>query len=122
MGEVYLATDIIVGRKAALKFLPRRYTGDAERLRRFQQEAHAVAGLNHPNIVTAYEIGEHDSSYYIASELIEGETLRERLTRGRMELGEAIDVAIQVAYRARGRAPGRHCPSRHQAGEHHAAA
>jgi serine/threonine protein kinase/tetratricopeptide (TPR) repeat protein len=97
MGEVYLATDITAGRKAALKFLPRRYTGDAERLKRFQQEAHAVAGLNHPNIVTAYEIGEHDSSYYIASELIEGETLRQRLVRGRMELGEAIDVAIQVA-------------------------
>ena len=97
MGEVYLATDITAGRKSALKFLPRRYTGDAERLRRFQQEARAVVGLNHPNIVTVYEVGEYDSSHYIASELIEGETLRHRLARGPMGLDEAIDVAMQVA-------------------------
>src|SRR6184192_3439258 len=97
MGEVYLATDITAGRKAALKLLPERFTGDAERLKRFQQEAHAVVGLNHPNILTIYEIGEDHSTHYIASELIEGETLRQRLMRGRMELSEAIDVAIQVA-------------------------
>src|SRR5438105_3571455 len=97
MGEVYLATDVTAGRKAALKLLPMRFTGDAERLKRFQQEAHAVVGLNHPNILTVYEIGEDHSIHYIASELIEGETLRQRLTRGRMELDEAVDVAIQVA-------------------------
>src|SRR6476646_5796333 len=97
MGEVYLATDITAGRKAALKLLPLRFTGDAERLKRFQQEAHAVVGLNHPNIVTVYEIGEDHSTHYIASELIEGETLRQRLMRGRMQLSEAVDVAIQVA-------------------------
>jgi serine/threonine protein kinase/Flp pilus assembly protein TadD len=97
MGEVYLASDITAGRDAALKVLPMRFTRDAERLRRFQQEAHAVVGLNHPNILTVYEIGEYDSSHYIASELIEGETLRQRLARGRMGLNEAIDVAIQVA-------------------------
>jgi len=97
MGEVYLATDIVAGRKAALKLLPLRFTDDAERLKRFQQEAHAVVGLNHPNILTVYEIGEDHSIHYIASELIEGETLRQRLTRGRMEVGEAIDVGIQVA-------------------------
>src|SRR5213596_690957 len=97
MGEVYLATDMTAGRKAALKLLPERFTGDAERLKRFQQEAHAVVGLNHPNILTIYEIGEDHSTHYIASELIEGETLRERLMRGRMELSEAVDVAIQVA-------------------------
>ena len=97
MGEVYLATDITAGRKAALKLLPLRFTGDAERLKRFQQEAHAVVGLNHPNILTVYEIGEDHSIHYIASELIEGETLRQRLMRGRMELSEAVDVAIQVA-------------------------
>src|SRR5213080_2852768 len=97
MGEVYLASDIIAGRKAALKLLPAHLTGDAERLNRFQQEAHAVAGLNHPNIVTVYEIGTDDSVQYIASELIEGETLRERLARGSMELSEAVDIAIQVA-------------------------
>ena len=97
MGEVYLATDITAGRKAALKLLPTRFTGDAERLKRFQQEAHAVVALNHPNILTVYEIGEDHSTHYIASELIEGETLRQRLTRGRIEVGEAVEVAIQVA-------------------------
>src|SRR6476620_3734670 len=97
MGEVYLATDMTAGRKAALKLLPLRFTGDAARLNRFQQEAHAVVGLNHPNIVTVYEIGEDHSIHYIASELIEGETLRERLRRGPMQLSETVDVAIQVA-------------------------
>src|SRR5947207_7701826 len=97
MGDVYLATDMTSGRKAALKLLPERFTGDAERLKRFQQEAHALVGLNHPNILTVYEIGEDHSTHYIASELIEGETLRQRLLRERMELSEAVDVAIQVA-------------------------
>src|SRR6266480_1593453 len=97
MGEVYLATDMTAGRKAALKLLPERFTGDAERLRRFEQEARALVGLNHPNILTIYEIGEDDSTHYIASELIEGETLRQRLMHGRIEVGEAVDVAIQVA-------------------------
>jgi len=97
MGEVYLATDMTAGRKAALKLLPTRFTSDAERLKRFQQEARALVGLNHPNILTVYEIGEDHSTHYIASELIEGETLRQRLMRGRMQLREAVDVAIQVA-------------------------
>src|SRR6476646_2666934 len=97
MGEVYLATDMTAGRKAALKLLPMRFTGDSNRLKRFQQEARAVVALNHPNILTVYEIGEDHSTHYIASEMIEGETLRQRLMRGRMELSEAVDVAIQVA-------------------------
>src|SRR5437879_3584958 len=97
MGDVYLATDMTAGRKAALKLLPMRFTADAERLKRFQQEAHAVVGLNHPNILTVYEVGEDHSTHYIASELIEGETLRQRLMRGRMQLSEAVDIAIQVA-------------------------
>src|SRR5438874_3276723 len=97
MGEVYLATDVTAGRKAALKLLPLRFTGDAARLKRFQQESRAVVALNHPNILTVYEIGEDHSTHYIASEMIEGETLRQRLMRGRMELSEAVDVAIQVA-------------------------
>ena len=97
MGEVYLATDIKAGRKAALKLLPMHFTGDAERLHRFQQEAHTLVGLNHPNILTVYEIGEDHSIHYIASELIEGETLRQRLEHGPMQLSEAVDVAIQVA-------------------------
>ena len=97
MGEVYLATDITAGRKAALKLLPTRFTGDAERLKRFEQEARALVGLNHPNILTVYEIGEDRSTHYIASELIDGETLRQRLDRGPMEMEEAVDVGIQVA-------------------------
>src|SRR6476659_6733042 len=97
MGEVYLTTDITEGRKAALKLLPTRFTSDAQRLKRFQQEARALVGLNHPNILTVYEIGEDHSTHYIASELIEGETLRQRLARGRIEVGEAVDLAIQVA-------------------------
>ncbi len=97
MGEVYLATDTVAGRRAALKLLPLRFTGDAERLKRFEQEARAVVGLNHPNVVTVYEIGEDNSIHYIASELIEGETLRDRLTRGSLQLSEALDVAIQIA-------------------------
>src|SRR5438270_950557 len=96
MGEVYLATDLTAGRKAALKLLPTRFTGDAERLKRFEQEARAVVGLNHPNILTVYEIGEDQSTHYIASELIDGETLRQRLALGPMQLSEAVDVAIQV--------------------------
>src|SRR6266496_1354926 len=97
MGEVYLATDMTAGRKAALKLLPARFTGDAERLKRFEQEARALVGLNHPNILTIYEIGEDHSTHYIASELIEGETLHQRLARGPMETDEVVDVAIQVA-------------------------
>ena len=97
MGEVYLATDISAGRKAALKLLPLRFTGDPARLKRFEQEARAVVALNHPNILTIYEIGEDRSTHYIASELIDGENLRQRLERGPMEMEEAIDVAIQVA-------------------------
>src|SRR6266481_3994385 len=97
MGDVYLATDVTARRKAALKLLPMRFTGDAERLKRFQQEAHAVVALNHPNILTVYEIGEYHSIHYIASELIEGETLRQRLMRRRIDLIEAVDVAIQMA-------------------------
>ena len=81
MGDVYLATDITAGRKAALKLLPARFTSDAERLKRFQQEARALVGFNHPNILTVYEIGEDHSTHYIASELIDGETLRQRLMR-----------------------------------------
>ncbi len=97
MGDVYRATDIAAGREAALKILPTRFTGDPARLRRFKQEARAVVALNHPNILTVYEVGEAQSVHYIASELIEGETLRQRLARGPIATAEALDVAIQVA-------------------------
>jgi len=97
MGEVYLASDMNIDRSAALKVLPAHLTDDAERLRRFEREARAIAGLNHPNIMTIYEVGSADSTRYIASELIQGETLHQRLARGRIELNEAIGIAIQVA-------------------------
>jgi eukaryotic-like serine/threonine-protein kinase len=97
MGEVYLASDISAGRNAALKLLPTQFTGDAERMKRFQQEARAVAGLNHPNILTIYEVGADSSLRYIATELIEGETLRQRLGRESVQLSEAVEIAIQVA-------------------------
>jgi serine/threonine protein kinase/Tfp pilus assembly protein PilF len=96
MGEVYLARDITTGRKAALKLLPSRFTGDPERLRRFEQEAQAVMALNHPNIVTVYEVGQDRSTHYIASEFITGETLHQRLARSRIPVEEALDLTIQV--------------------------
>jgi serine/threonine protein kinase/Tfp pilus assembly protein PilF len=97
MGEVYLASDMTAGRRAALKLLPSRLVGDAERLKRFQQEARVIAGLNHPNILTVYEVGAGNSTSYIASELVEGETLRQHLARGRMQVDEAVEIGIQVA-------------------------
>jgi eukaryotic-like serine/threonine-protein kinase len=97
MGEVYVALDTRSERKAVLKLLPARFTSDPERIKRFRHEARALVALNHPNILTTYEIGEEDSTYYIVSELVEGETLRQRLDRHRLELKDAIDVTIQVA-------------------------
>jgi eukaryotic-like serine/threonine-protein kinase len=97
MGEVYLAEDALLGRKAALKLLPLRFTQDRELVRRFEQEARAASSLNHPNIITIYEIGHSDELYFIATEFIEGQTLRQRLAGGPVPLGEALEVAIQAA-------------------------
>jgi serine/threonine-protein kinase len=97
MGEVYLAEDETLNRKVALKLLPVRFTRDEERVRRFQREARAASALNHPNIITIYEIGQDDNSHYIATEYIEGETLRERMATRRLNIGEVIDVASGVA-------------------------
>jgi eukaryotic-like serine/threonine-protein kinase len=98
MGEVLLGEDTKQhGRKVALKVLPQELTKSESRLRRFKQEARAVLALNHPNILTVFEIGEADHSYYIATEYIEGETLRHCLRRGPLKLDETIGVAIQVA-------------------------
>jgi eukaryotic-like serine/threonine-protein kinase len=97
MGEVYLASDINAARTAALKVLPAHLSGNVERLRRFEREARAVAGLNHPNIMTIYEVGPYDSQRYMASELIEGETLHQRLARGTVAVSEAVEIAAQVA-------------------------
>src|SRR5438552_8482336 len=97
MGEVYLASDTRMDRKVALKLLPQYFTEDHERVRRFQQEARAALTLNHPNIVTIYEIGQVDGKHFIATEFIEGETLRRRMVRNSLQLSEAVDVAIQIA-------------------------
>jgi len=97
MGEVYLAEDESLNRKVALKILPVRFTRDEERVRRFQREARAASALNHPNILTIYEIGHDDSVHYIATEYIEGETLRERTAKQRLTVGEVLDAAIGVA-------------------------
>jgi serine/threonine protein kinase/Tol biopolymer transport system component len=97
MGEVYLAQDTKLGRKIALKLLPASFTNDADRLHRFQQEARTASALNHPNILTIYEIGDEQGRPFIATELIEGQTLRGRLTSGPLELGDALDIILQAA-------------------------
>src|SRR5215216_7241685 len=96
MGEVYLAEDTRLGRQVALKLLPAQFIKDEERLLRFEQEARAASALNHPNIITIHEIGVDDGTHFIATEFIEGETLRQRLRGGRLSLSEALDVAVQV--------------------------
>jgi serine/threonine protein kinase len=97
MGEVYLAEDTHLGRKVALKLLPDVFTRDEERVRRFGQEAKAVSALNHPNIITIFEVGRVDEAHFIATEYIKGQTLRQRLKGGTTEQGEALDIVIQIA-------------------------
>jgi len=97
MGEVYLAEDNSLDRKVALKLLPAQFTNDAERLRRFEREARAASALNHPNILTIYEIGQADGHHYTVTEFIDGETLREHMAGTHMKLDESLDIATQVA-------------------------
>ena len=97
MGEVYLAEDTRLKRKVALKLLPTELTANRDRLRRFEQEARAASALNHPNIITIHEIGESGEWHYLVTELIDGETLRERLHQGRIEFSAALDIALQIA-------------------------
>jgi Tol biopolymer transport system component len=96
MGEVYLGRDRRLGRKVALKFLPPSF-GDPDSLQRFEQEARAASALNHPNIITIYEITKVDSKHLIAAEFIEGKTLRERLAHDPLTLDEALHVAVQIS-------------------------
>ncbi|HMV84364.1 MAG TPA: protein kinase [Blastocatellia bacterium] len=97
MGEVYLARDTKLDRKVALKILPQAYTHDAERVLRFEKEARAASALNHPNIITIFEVGQVENAHFIATEYIEGQTLRKKIRRGRIAAGEAIDIALQIA-------------------------
>jgi serine/threonine-protein kinase len=97
MGEVYLAHDTKLDRRVALKILPEEFAQDAERMRRFVQEAKSASALNHPNIITIYEIGDTDGTHFIATEFIDGQTLRQRMMPARMELTAALDITLQVA-------------------------
>src|SRR5271166_5507557 len=97
MGEVYRARDTALKRDVAIKVLPEGWSRDPERLHRFELEAQATAALNHPNIVSIFHVGQHDGCPYIVTELLNGETLRERLRRGPMRPREACDCGIDIA-------------------------
>jgi Tol biopolymer transport system component len=98
MGEVYRARDSRLKREVAVKVLPQAFSLDADRLRRFEQEALATAALNHPNILAVFDIGTHEGSPYVVSELLEGETLRERLRGGSIAVRKTLDYALQIAH------------------------
>src|SRR5579863_3696569 len=97
MGEVYLAEDLQLRRKVALKVLKPDLTRDERDLRRFEHEAHAASALNHPNILTIYEFGQAEGLHYIASEFIDGTILRQKISAGKVPLTAAIDLSIQIA-------------------------
>ncbi|MEP6994878.1 MAG: serine/threonine-protein kinase, partial [Acidobacteriota bacterium] len=98
MGEVYRARDPRLNRDVAIKVLPASFSADADRLRRFEQEAKAAGLLNHPNITAVYDIGSHDDAPYVVQELLEGETLRAALAGGRLAPRKAMDYALQIAH------------------------
>ncbi len=98
MGEVFLAEDSRLNRRVALKVLPETFAADKDRLRRFEQEARAASALNHPNILTVHEFGTENGLHFLATELIEGETLRERMSSGELSLSEALNIAEQTAF------------------------
>src|SRR5215470_14922080 len=98
MGEVYRAHDTRLDRDVAIKVLPEYLTSDRERLRRFEQEARSTAALNHPNILVVYQMATDNGISYLVEELLEGETLRERLRRGPIPLRKAIEYAVQIAH------------------------
>jgi serine/threonine protein kinase/TolB-like protein/Tfp pilus assembly protein PilF len=97
MGEVYLAQDVQLDRPVAIKLLPPQFTEDEDRLRRFKQEARTTSALNHPNILTIFEIGEMNGAHYIATEFIDGITLREHMQSGPLKLEEVLEIGIEVA-------------------------
>ena len=97
MGEVHKAHDSRLGRDVAIKVLPTGYAADPDRMRRFEQEARAAGQLNHPNILTVFDVGTHEGAPYIVTELLEGETLSERLRQGGMPVRRAVEIATQIA-------------------------
>src|SRR6202142_3682394 len=97
MGEVYRARDARLGRDVAVKVLPAAFSRDPQRRRRFEQEPRATAALNHPNILAVFDIGTHDESLYVVTELLEGETLRQRVQSGPLPARKATDYALQMA-------------------------
>jgi serine/threonine protein kinase/Flp pilus assembly protein TadD len=97
MGEVYLAEDTRLGRKVALKLLAEELTQNRDRLNRFDQEAYAASALNHPNILTIYELGDEGGRHFIATEFVDGETLRKRLAGPPMDLADVLNIGIQIA-------------------------
>jgi serine/threonine protein kinase len=98
MGEVYRAKDPRLGRDVAIKVLPASFSQDADRLRRFEQEARAAGALNHPNITAVYDIGTHEDAPYVVQELLEGETLRAAMAGAKLPARKAIDYALQIAH------------------------
>src|SRR5208283_2680278 len=92
MGEVYRARDTRLGREVAIKVLPALFAGDADRLRRFEQEARTVAALNHPNILGVYDIGQHQGSPYMVCELLDGETCGKKCRKGRCRSGARLST------------------------------
>src|SRR6266498_5772482 len=96
MGQVYLAEDIKLGRKVALKILSQEFTTNRDRLNRFEQEACAASALNHPNILTIYEVGTDEGRHFIATEYIDGKTLRRRLAGTALEVHNILDISVQV--------------------------
>ena len=98
MGEVYRARDTRLGREVAVKVLPAALASDPERLRRFETEARATAALSHPNVLAVFDLGTHEGSPYLVEELLEGETLRERLSAGPLPPRKAVELALQVAH------------------------
>ncbi|MBI3664904.1 MAG: serine/threonine protein kinase [Acidobacteria bacterium] len=97
MGEVYRAKDSRLSREVAIKVLPPALSSDPDRLRRFEQEARAAGMLNHPNILAIYDVGAHEGSPYLVSELLQGETLRDRLKSGAPGLRKTIEYGLQIA-------------------------
>src|SRR5262245_11493619 len=97
MGEVYRAKDTRLGREVAIKVLPGSFASDHDRRARFVREAQAVAALSHPNVIALFDTGTHDGQVFVVMELLTGQTLRERLSKGAVPVRKAVDIAVQIA-------------------------